>query len=163
MGEQQKNYITPAGFKTLQEEYNRLRHEERPPLVETIHWAASLGDRSENGDYIYGKKRLREIDKRLRFLSKQLNNAEIVDPTTVKSETVLFGATVRVLDEEDNERVYYIVGADESNPALGKISWRSPIALALFKKQAGDFVSYTTPGGERDLEILAVTYGPVPD
>ncbi len=153
-----KNYITPKGFARLQAEYNQLKRKERPEIVDVVAWAAGNGDRSENGDYIYGKKRLREIDRRLRFLSKQLNSAEVVDPTTIRSNTVVFGATVSIEDEEGVQKTYAIVGVEESEPSEGKISWRSPLAQALLKKTAGDFVSYKTPQGERDVEILSVEY-----
>ncbi len=154
----EKNYITPEGFKMLQDEYRVLRLEERPKIVETVAWAASNGDRSENGDYIYGKKKMREIDRRLRFLSKQLNNAKIVDPKEQSSQLVLFGATVTVLDEDNKKKTYKIVGSDESDIAQRKISWKSPIAKALFKKQMGDFVIVKLPEGEKELEILEVAY-----
>ncbi len=127
-------------------------------MVDVVAWAAGNGDRSENGDYIYGKKRLREIDRRLRFLSKQLDRAEIVDPTVVQSKQVLFGATVVVLDEHNLEKTFHIVGSDESDPEQGKISWKSPLARALFKHETGDFISYTTPQGERDLELIEIRY-----
>ena len=153
-----KNYITPKGFARLQAEYNQLKRKERPEIVDVVAWAAGNGDRSENGDYIYGKKRLREIDRWLRFLSKQLNSAEVVDPTTIRSNTVVFGATVSIEDEEGVQKTYAIVGVEESEPSEGKISWRSPLAQALLKKTAGDFVSYKTPQGERDVEILSVEY-----
>jgi transcription elongation factor GreB len=158
----EKNYITPTGFKKLQEEFQYLKHDERPKVVDVVAWAAGNGDRSENGDYIYGKKRLREIDRRLRFLSKQLDRAEIVNPLDVKSTKILFGATVVVIDESDIEKTYCVVGSDESDPEQGKISWKSPLARALFKHEAGDFITYTTPQGERDLEIVEVRYENIP-
>ena len=156
-----KNYITPSGFAKLQAEYKKLWHGERPEVVETVTWAASNGDRSENADYKYGKKRLREIDKRLRFLSKQLNNAEIVDPETISSEQVLFGATVTVLDENEEKKIYKIVGSDESDAKFLKISWLSPVAKALFKKKVGDFVIVKLPGGEKELEVVMVEYSAI--
>jgi transcription elongation factor GreB len=156
----QKNLITPNGFKKLQEEFARLKHEDRPKIVETVSWAASNGDRSENGDYIYGKKKLREIDKRLQFLSARIKQAEVIDPSTINSDRVSFGATVRVLNEDDEEIVYSIVGVDESEPSIGLISWLSPIAKALNNSKAGDLVSYQAPSGERDLEVLSVSYEP---
>lgn len=159
---EEKNYITPSGYGRLQEEFEKLKFRERPELVEVISWAASNGDRSENGDYIYGKKRLREIDKKLRYLTRQINTAEIIDPSKIESERIEFGATVRILDDEGAEKEYSIVGTDESDPERGKISWKSPIAKALYNKEAGDFVTYHTPRGERDLEILEVKYVPVP-
>jgi len=154
----EKNYITRAGFKQLQEEYRKLRLEERPVIVETVAWAASNGDRSENGDYIYGKKRMREIDRRLRFLSKQLNNAKIVDPEKVSSDKVLFGATVEVVDEDDNKKTYIIVGSDESDVSKRKISWKSPVAKALINKKVGDWVVVKLPAGEKELEITDIRY-----
>ena len=153
-----KNYITPGGFKTLQDELRQLRKDERPKLCEVIAWAAGNGDRSENGDYIYGKKRLREIDKRIRFLMKALDACQVIDPETVKADDVRFGATVTILDEDDNEKVYSIVGRDETNIEKGYISWRSPVALALQKKREGDFVTIRTPGGEQEVEIVKIEY-----
>ena len=153
-----KNYITPAGFKKLQDEFQHLKRKERPEVVEVVSWAAGNGDRSENGDYIYGKKRLREIDRRLRFLSKRMDAAEIVDPTTVDSDRVRFGATVKVLDEDDVEKIYKIVGEDETEAETGKVSWKSPIARALFKAQEGDCVVVKTPQGAKDLEIVSIEY-----
>ncbi|MCB0325555.1 MAG: transcription elongation factor GreB [Bdellovibrionales bacterium] len=160
---EQKNYITPSGFRKLQEEFRRLKHEERPQVVDVVAWAASNGDRSENADYHYGKKRLREIDRRLRFLSSRMEAAEIIDPGTVRSNQVLFGATVRLLDEDDKERTYTILGADESDPDRGRISWLSPLARALHKAKAGDFVTFRSPQGERELEVLEVRYESVSD
>lgn len=154
----QKNYITPQGFSRLKAEFDHLKRVERPQIVDTVAWAASNGDRSENGDYIYGKKRLREIDRRLRFLGKQMDSAEIVDPLRISSEQIRFGATVAIEDEEGRVKTYAIVGSDESDPEQGKISWKSPLARALLNKTAGDFVSYKTPQGERDVEVLSVEY-----
>ena len=153
-----KSPITPIGLQNLQEEYRKLKHDERPQVVETVHWAAGNGDRSENGDYIYGKKRLREIDKRLRFLGQRLEAIEVVDPAAIKSEQIGFGATVRVLTEEDEEKIYAIVGEDESDASHGKISWKSPVAKALMKATEGDVVSFKTPQGERELEVLEINY-----
>ncbi len=153
-----KNYITPGGYRKLQDEYNHLKRKERPEVVEVVSWAAGNGDRSENGDYIYGKKRLREIDKRLAFLGRQLDNAEIIDPAEVVSEQVLFGATVTLEDEEGVRRTYAIVGTDETEPEKGKISWKSPLARALFKSRVGDFVTFESPQGEREVEILSIEY-----
>ena len=153
-----KNYITPCGAKKLQDEYKRLRYTERPELTKVIAWAAGNGDRSENGDYIYGKKRLREIDKRLRFLGKRIDSMEVVDPLTIKSDQVLFGATVDIADEDDNKKTYYIVGVDETDAAKGKISWISPLANALFKSKVGDVVTFRSPKGPREIEILAIKY-----
>lgn len=155
---EEKIYITNIGFKRLQKEYRALRYEERPKILDVISWAASNGDRSENGDYIYGKKRLREIDRRLRYLSKQLNNAVVVDPVEVSSNTVAFGATVVIEDEDGNSKTYAIVGSDESDPKHGWISYKSPLARALYKATVGDCVSYQTPKGERFVEIIDLSY-----
>ena len=157
----EKNYITPAGFKRLQDEFSTLKHDERPKVVDVVAWAASNGDRSENADYKYGKQRLREIDRRLGFLSRRLEIAEIVDPTEIVSDQVRFGATVTIADEEGREKTYAIVGADESDPDKGKISWVSPIARAMLKGKAGDFVTFQSPQGEREIEILKVVYKPI--
>jgi len=157
----EKNYITRRGFEKLQEEYRKLRHEERPQIVDTVAWAASNGDRSENADYIYGKRKMREIDRRLRYLSKQLNNSEIVDPEKIKSDKILFGATVTVADEEDVSKTYTIVGSDESNIELNRISWKSPVAKALLNKKIGDQVTVKLPAGEKELEISALQYLPL--
>jgi transcription elongation factor GreB len=154
----EKNYITPKGLKKLQDEFQKLKYEERPKVVEVVHWAAGNGDRSENGDYIYGKKRLREIDKRLEFLLKRLDVVEVVDPTTITVSYVAIGATVSVQDDDGNEKVYQIVGADESDPDKGKISWVSPIARALLKAKVDDYVTFKTPSGEKGLEIISIEY-----
>ena len=156
-----KNYITPAGFRRLQDELNQLWSVERPEVVRTVSWAASNGDRSENGDYIYGKKRLREIDRRIRFLNKRLDIAEVVDPAERDSDQVFFGATVTVLDREGAEHTYSIVGMDEADPGQGRVSWISPIAKALIKSREGDVVTLRTPGGEEELEIVEVSYQPL--
>jgi len=154
-----KNYITPQGFQRLQNELDQLWRVERPVLVQTITWAASNGDRSENGDYIYGKKRLREIDKRIRFLVKRLDHAEVVDPAVRgECEQVFFGATVTVCRADGVEHVYSIVGVDEANPAQGLISWISPLARALIKARVGDEVTLQIPGGVEQLEVIEVTY-----
>ena len=154
-----KNYMTPAGHIRMRVEFDDLWKIERPKLVETIHWAASNGDRSENGDYIYGKRRLREIDRRLRYLSKRLENAEVVDPA-VREDTdqVFFGATVTVVDDQNEESTYSIVGIDEANLSKNHISWISPMARALMKARAGDTVMLMTPGGRREMQILEVRY-----
>jgi len=157
-----KNYITPAGYARLQAELNQLLRVERPAVVNTVAWAAGNGDRSENGDYIYGKKRLREIDRRIRFLTKRTENAVVVDPLQQEdTERVFFGATVTVLDEAGEEAVYSIVGIDEAEPSRGRISWVSPLARALLKAALGDSVRVQTPGGVRELEIVAVAYAPL--
>lgn len=154
-----KNYITPAGFKRLQDELDHLWKVERPELVKVIHWAASNGDRSENGDYIYGKKRLREIDRRIRFLSKRLDIAEVVDPASREDcGQVFFGATVTVVDGLGAEHSYAIVGVDEAEPGRGHISWVSPLARALLKAREGDVVTLRTPGGVEELEVVEVVY-----
>lgn len=153
-----KNYITTKGLDRLKAELHDLLTNERPKLVDTVAWAASNGDRSENADYIYGKKRLREIDRRIRFLQRRLDLAEVVDPTQQKGEKVLFGATVTIRDEEENDRVYKIVGVDETDVKIGKISWVSPIGQALLQAKKGDFVSVKTPKGEEEFEIVDVRY-----
>ena len=157
-----KNYMTPAGFARLKDELDHLLGRERPELVATIAWAAGNGDRSENGDYIYGKKRLREVDRRIRFLIKRLDAAEVVDPTARRDEgeddRVYFGATVTVRNARDEERTVSIVGVDEIDTARGYISWVSPMARALLKAREGDTVTLNTPGGVEDLDILLVRY-----
>lgn len=154
-----KNYMTPAGYAKLDAEFNQLWKIERPKLVETISWAASNGDRSENGDYIYGKKRLREVDRRIRFLSKRLEHAEVVDPATREdTDQVFFGATVTVADTEGTESTYAIVGLDEADAGRGRIAWISPMARALLKAREGDTVNVHTPEGRREVEIIDVRY-----
>ncbi len=153
------NYITPEGFKKLQEEFRKLFHDERPKLVETVAWAAGNGDRSENGDYIYGKKRLREIDKRLKFLRDRIESAKVVDPQDIKSETVVFGATVTIIDEDGEKKTYQIVGEDEIEPSKNKISWKSPMARALFGKRIGDEVEVRRPAGLLIAEISKIQFG----
>ena len=154
-----KNYMTPAGYARLDAEFNQLWKVERPKLVETIAWAASNGDRSENGDYIYGKKRLREVDRRIRFLSKRLENAEVVDPATRgDTDQVFFGATVTIATEDGSEATYAIVGLDEADAGRGRIAWMSPMARALLKAREGDRVTVQTPDGRREVEIVEVRY-----
>jgi len=154
-----KNYITPQGYQRIREELLQLIDNERPEVVKIVHWAASNGDRSENGDYIYGKRRLREIDRRIRFLTKRLDLAEVVDPSVHQgSDQVFFGATVTYLNSAGVEQTITIVGIDELDPLQGKISWVSPVARALTKSREGDVVTLTTPAGEDELEILSVTY-----
>lgn len=153
-----KNYITPEGFQGLKDEFSKLWNGERPALVQTISWAASNGDRSENADYIYGKRRLREIDKRLRFLSKRLETAEVVDSSTSDADQIYFGATVTVLDEANKEATYRIVGVDEIDTKKGYVSWISPIAKALLQARVGDVVVVKSPAGELELEVLKITY-----
>jgi transcription elongation factor GreB len=152
-----KNYISAAGFARLKSELRELVEVERPEVVKTVAWAASNGDRSENGDYIYGKKRLREIDRRVRFLIKRLENAEVVDSAGRDTDQVFFGATVRVRSVA-GERSVTILGLDEVDPARGVVSWVSPIARALLKARAGDTVILRAPSGEEQLEILEVSY-----
>ena len=154
-----KNYITPKGYRRLKEESERLWKVERPELVKTITWAASNGDRSENGDYIYGKKRLREIDKRVRFLRKRMEQAEVVDPAQRGAcEQIFFGATVTVCDSKGGENTYSIVGVDEADVGGGLISWVSPLARALLKLRVGEVAMLRTPVGVQELEIMSVTY-----
>lgn len=157
-----KNYMTPGGAKRMQEELRELLHKERPEVVQTVSWAAGNGDRSENGDYIYGKKRLREIDRRVRFLSKRLDKVEIVDPLVVKCEVVRFGATVTIRDEDDNEKTYSIVGVDEADAGRGRISWASPLACALMKAKIGDVITFRSPKGVQDIEIVEIQYVELP-
>jgi len=153
-----KNYITPAGLKKLRDELHELFHNERPKLVQTVSWAASNGDRSENGDYIYGKRRLREIDRRLRFLKRRLDIAEVVDPALIKDDKVVFGATVTVEDEDGKEFTYQIVGEDESDPSARKISWVSPVAKALLGKKKGEAALVQRPAGEAELLVKKIQY-----
>ncbi|HEX6571602.1 MAG TPA: transcription elongation factor GreB [Steroidobacteraceae bacterium] len=154
-----RNYITPAGHKRLKEELLQLIDVERPEVVRTVAWAASNGDRSENGDYIYGKKRLREIDRRIRFLTKRLDVAEIVDPSAREStDQIYFGATVLYATADGRENRIRIVGIDEVDPAHGQVSWISPIARALLKAREGDTVTLRTPAGVESLEVLEVRY-----
>lgn len=154
-----KNYMTPAGQQRLYEELEQLWKVERPVLVNTITWAASNGDRSENGDYIYGKKRLREVDRRIRFLRRRLDLSVVVDPAQRQPcDQVFFGATVTVCDNEGSEQTYSIVGVDEADVARGHISWVSPLAMTLLKQREGDVVSLRTPTGVKELEIVQVVY-----
>jgi len=156
------NYITPAGFKRLNDELLRLWKEDRPKLVETIAWAASNGDRSENGDYIYGKRKLREIDRRIRFLSKRMDSAVVVDNAGKDHEKVYFGATVTVADDSGSEQTISIVGVDELDPSRGRVSWVSPIATAVLKGEIGDVVTLRTPRGNKELEIIDIRYEELP-
>jgi transcription elongation factor GreB len=157
-----KNYITPAGYARLQAELKLLLDVERPQTVGIVQWAASNGDRSENGDYIYGKKRLREIDRRIRFLIKRLELAEVVDPSGQERDRVFFGATVGVRDGAGRERNVSIVGMDEVDPARGRVSWVSPIARALLKARVGDSVTLRTPSGVEQLEVVDIRYNDLP-
>jgi len=158
-----RNYMTPGGFARLRRELDRLVGTERPELVATVSWAAGNGDRSENGDYIYGKKRLREIDRRIRFLVRRLDAAEVVDPAAPRDDdaesAVYFGATVTVANENGDERTISIVGVDEIDTERGYISWISPMARALLKAREGDTVTLRTPGGVEELDVLGVRYG----
>jgi len=160
-----RNYMTPGGHARLKRELDHLVSKERPELVATVAWAAGNGDRSENGDYIYGKKRLREIDRRIRFLVRRLDDAEVVDPAAPRDgdaeSRVYFGATVTVANPEGNERTISIVGIDEIDTQRGYISWISPMARALLKAREGDTVTLRTPGGVEDLEVVSVRYGPL--
>lgn len=156
----QKNYITPEGHARLKEEFEQLYKVERPKVVSDVAWAASNGDRSENGDYIYGKKRLRQIDSRLKFLMKRMDLAEIVDPSLQQGlDKIFFGAWVTLYSlTHDTEHTYRIVGQDELDPGKGYISWISPLARALLKKGVGDTIRLETPGGEEEYEVIAVSY-----
>jgi len=160
-----RNYMTPGGFARLKAELADLVDRQRPEVVATVAWAASNGDRSENGDYIYGKKRLREIDRRIRFLIKRLDNAEVVDPLALRdadnADQIFFGATVTVSNVRGEERTVSIVGIDEIDTTRGYVSWVSPIARALLKAREGDTVTLSTPGGVERLEIRRVSYEPL--
>jgi transcription elongation factor GreB len=160
-----KNYITPAGHQVIKDELLHLIDVDRPEVVRIVHWAASNGDRSENGDYIYGKRRLREIDRRIRFLTKRLDSAAIVDPSVHHgNDQVFFGATVTYVNKAGEQHAVTIVGIDELDPLKGKISWVSPVARALTKAREGDVVTLQTPLGVEELEIVGVTYpAPAPD
>ncbi|MDR0735645.1 MAG: transcription elongation factor GreB [Zoogloeaceae bacterium] len=157
-----KNYMTPGGHARLLAEQEALIRNERPRIVEIVAWAASNGDRSENGDYLYGKKRLREIDRRIRFLNKRLENAQVVDPLAQgENEQIFFGATVTLKFDDEPEQTFAIVGIDEADAARGRISWISPLARALIKARAGDSLRFKTPAGIRDIDILSVRYLPL--
>jgi len=154
-----KNYITREGYDRLRAELFQLMDVERPKVVEVVHWAASNGDRSENGDYLYGKKRLREIDRRIRFLTHRLEIAEVVDPSVHHGgDQVFFGATVTYADADGDETTVTILGVDEADSALGQISWISPVARALLKARVGESVRLAVPGGVQELEVVAVHY-----
>ena len=155
----QPNYITPEGLERLRAEWKHLRQVERPEVVEVVSWAAGNGDRSENGDYIYGKKRLREIDRRLRFLMKRIESAHVVDPNRQSNrERVFFGATVTYAGQDDVERRVRIVGVDEARHERGEVSWISPIARALLRAEEGDVVQFQTPAGEEEIEVVKIEY-----
>ena len=154
------NYISPAGYAALRAEYEQLFATERPALVDTISWAAGNGDRSENGDYIYGKRRLREIDRRLGWLSRRMKAAKVVDPAAQEDRTrIWFGATVTIVDDDEHERVLTLLGDDETDPARGRIGWNAPIARALRGAAIGDLRRVVLPAGEREYEVVAITYG----
>ena len=156
-----KNYITPAGYQRIKDELLQLIDVDRPEVVRIVHWAASNGDRSENGDYIYGKRRLREIDRRIRFLTKRMDAAAVVDPTVHHgNDQIFFGATVHYASAAGEEHTVTIVGIDELDPLNGKISWVSPVARALTKAREGDLVTLQTPHGNEELEVLSVSYPP---
>ncbi len=157
-----KNYITPAGYARLRDELKQLLDVERPEVVRIVSWAAGNGDRSENGDYIYGKKRLREIDRRIRFLIKRLDIAEVVNVGGQEQDRVFFGATVTVANREGKERSVSIVGLDEVDPSRGRVSWISPIAKALLKARAGDIVTLRSPSGVEELEVVEIRYVDLP-
>lgn len=152
------NYITPTGFERLRAEYTELLNRERPKIVETVTWAASNGDRSENADYQYGKKRLREIDRRLHFLQKRMEAAEVIDPKTLKSDKIVFGATVTIEDEEGHSKTYQIVGEDEFDIQENKISWKSPVAKALLGKKIDDEVKILKPTGEEFVTVTDIQF-----
>ena len=158
-----KNYLTPAGYRRLRGELMQLLDDERPKIVEIVSWAAKNGDRSENGDYLYGKKRLREIDRRIRFLTKRLDVAEVADPSLHHgNDQIFFGATVTYANARGEEKTVTITGVDEADNLKGDVSWVSPIARALIKARVGDEVQFATPGGTQTLEVLEVRY-PKPD
>lgn len=153
------NYITPDGYRRMREEYEALFAGERPKLVETISWAAGNGDRSENGDYIYGRKRLREVDRRINWLSKRMGAALVLDPARQEDRSrVFFGATVVIADEDDNRREIMLVGEDEAEASAARISWNSPIARAIRGASVGDIRRVTLPSGEKEYEILSISY-----
>jgi transcription elongation factor GreB len=155
-----RNYMTRKGYEVLRAELDQLVRDERPQLVETVRWAASNGDRSENGDYIYGKKRLREIDRRIRFLIKRLESATVVTPSEQENTgQVFFGATVTVCDADGtDEQTYQIVGVDEANASEGRISWIAPLSRALLKAREGDVIRFASPAGLREIEVLEIRY-----
>ena len=158
-----KNYVTPQGFAHMQEELRQLARVERPKVVETVAWAAGNGDRSENGDYIYGKQRLREIDRRIRFLTKRLEIAQVVDPAQQKNrEQVFFGASVCYANAKGVEKTITIVGIDEADSNVGRVSWVSPIARALLKAREGDTVELSTPNGPEPIEVISIDYPAFP-
>ena len=158
MAEPRPRFITPDGYARLRSEYDELFGLERPKLVETISWAAANGDRSENGDYIYGRKRLREIDRRLGYLAKAMKAAKVVDPSSQATDQVRFGATVELADEDDNRRTLMIVGDDEADASAGRIGWSAPLARALVGAKVGDERTVRLPAGEKSYEVLSIRY-----
>ena len=158
MPEPRPRYITPGGFARIRSEYEQLFAKERPKLVETIAWAAANGDRSENGDYIYGRKRLREIDRRLQHLSRIMKEARVVDPASQATDQVRFGATIEIADEEDERRTLTIVGDDEADAGEGRVGWNAPITRALVGARVGDERVVHLPAGEKSYEVLRIDY-----
>ena len=159
MNEDRPNYITPTGFAALRAEYDQLFGDERPKLVEVISWAAGNGDRSENGDYIYGRQRLRQIDRRLGWLAKRMKAAKVVDPAAAPDQSrVFFGAIVTIADEDDNQRKLTLIGDDEADAGQGRVGWSSPLARALRGSTVGDLRRVTLPAGEKEYEVIAITY-----
>ena len=156
-----KNYITAKGLKKLTDELEHILKVEHPEVTKVVTWAASLGDRSENADYQYGKKRLRELDRRIRFLSKRIESAEVVTLKGRNAKQVQFGATVTICDDEGAEKIYSIVGVDETDPERGLISWTSPIGKALLSRQEGDSITVRAPSGDKEFEILNIEYGKI--
>lgn len=153
------NYITPAGYAALKAEYDALLGVERPRIVEIVSWAAGNGDRSENGDYLYGRKRMREIDRRLGWLARRMKAAKVVDPAAQEDRTrVFFGATVTIADEDDNHRTLTFVGDDEADAGAGRVGWNSPFARALRGSAVGDLRRVMLPAGEREFEVIALSY-----
>lgn len=155
------NYITPPGYERLQVELQQLLKQERPQVTSLIQWAASNGDRSENADYIYGRKRLREIDRRIRFLLSRLDASVVVDPQSIKSEQIQFGATIELCDEDGHTRTISIVGVDEIDTKLGRLSWQSPFGRALLGKKVGDWAIIQLPAGEKSYEVVSIAYQPI--
>jgi transcription elongation factor GreB len=156
---EQANYITPAGLSALKARYDHLLGTERPEIVAVVSWAAGNGDRSENGDYLYGRKRMREIDRELAHLARRMKAAKVVDPAQQPDRTrVWFGATVTIADEDDNRRTVTLVGDDEQDPSADRVGWSAPIARALRGAAAGDLRTVRLPAGEKEWEVLAITY-----
>ena len=155
---EKNNYITPLGHKRLLDELENLLKNERPEVTKLVQWAASNGDRSENADYLYGKRRLREIERRIRFLTQRLDASVVVDPQKMNSNKIQFGATIELLDEEGKTITFTIVGVDEVNTSLGRISWQSPVGKSLIGKSSGDEVLVKVPSGEVVYEVISVTY-----